>query len=414
MKKFFTLIVAGMAMIASTTASAGTPTVVSHTLRQSVARPVFAHSSSSRATSCDTLINLDFSTADSNAHIYGFDTPNVGLFSGTGALYAGQGQYLPITQVGELFTASLPGGYVTSATVFLEALTLNPTHADSTLTITAYVYDTTGTSPGPGGGIAPGLRPIDSATANMSFILANGGALFTFTHQAVLPGRQFFIMVGIPQIPGDTIALLTNDGSTNNGHLWYNTPVGGVSIHGISGGNLESGAFIFATICGLNSCPTITVSATQIGTTGSAYATATGGVAPYSYAWNTTPVQNNDTATGLSSRSYVVTATDANGCTGTRTIIITVAGINDIAGMTDFVLYPNPSTGVFNASFSLEAAADVTTTVVSMTGSKVYESTDKSVKEYNKSINLSSMAAGVYVVNVKTATGSVNHRITIQ
>ena len=50
-----------------------------------------------------------------------------------------------------------------------------------------------------------------------------------------------------------------------------------------------------------------------------------GGTGPFSYSWNTTPVQNNDTALNLSSGTYTATVTDASGCTKTSSITITQA-----------------------------------------------------------------------------------------
>jgi hypothetical protein len=84
------------------------------------------------------------------------------------------------------------------------------------------------------------------------------------------------------------------------------------------------------------------------------------------------------------------------------------------AGISDFGVYPNPSNGVFTAAINLATASDLTISVVDLTGNKVYESTDKSVTALNKPINLSTLAAGMYIVNVKTATGSVNQRIVIK
>ena len=90
-------------------------------------------------------------------------------------------------------------------------------------------------------------------------------------------------------------------------------------------------------------------------------------------------------------------------------------GIESIdAGISNFSVYPNPSNGVFTSSMKLETASDVTTTIVDLTGNKIYESTDKAVTEMEKTINLSTIAAGMYIVNVKTATGSVNQRIVIK
>jgi len=55
---------------------------------------------------------------------------------------------------------------------------------------------------------------------------------------------------------------------------------------------------------------------------GSANATLTGGEEPVVYAWNTTPVQNTANATGLPAGSWTVTATEANGCISSATVIV--------------------------------------------------------------------------------------------
>ncbi|HXB10892.1 MAG TPA: PKD domain-containing protein, partial [Bacteroidia bacterium] len=48
---------------------------------------------------------------------------------------------------------------------------------------------------------------------------------------------------------------------------------------------------------------------------GAVDALGSGGTGPYSYVWNTSPVQTNNTATGLTAGTYSVAITDANGCT---------------------------------------------------------------------------------------------------
>ncbi|MBX2972919.1 MAG: choice-of-anchor L domain-containing protein, partial [Flavobacteriales bacterium] len=59
------------------------------------------------------------------------------------------------------------------------------------------------------------------------------------------------------------------------------------------------------------------------GNTGSATITASGGTAPYTYGWNTTPAQNTATATGLAAGTWTCTVTDANGCSTVRSVTIT-------------------------------------------------------------------------------------------
>ena len=57
--------------------------------------------------------------------------------------------------------------------------------------------------------------------------------------------------------------------------------------------------------------------------TGAATVTASGGTGTLGYTWNTAPVQTSATATGLAAGTYLVTVTDANGCTANATAIIT-------------------------------------------------------------------------------------------
>jgi len=56
---------------------------------------------------------------------------------------------------------------------------------------------------------------------------------------------------------------------------------------------------------------------------GTSKAIVSGGTAPYTYSWNTLPAQTNQTATGLCAASYIVTVTDAHGCTTNNTVTIT-------------------------------------------------------------------------------------------
>src|SRR5690606_8441761 len=52
---------------------------------------------------------------------------------------------------------------------------------------------------------------------------------------------------------------------------------------------------------------------------GSIIATVSGGTIPYSYSWNTNPVQTTATASNLPAGTYTLTVTDDNGCTTTVT-----------------------------------------------------------------------------------------------
>lgn len=66
-----------------------------------------------------------------------------------------------------------------------------------------------------------------------------------------------------------------------------------------------------------------TAVACHAGNSGSATIAATGGTAPYSFAWNTAPPQLAQTATGLAAGNWICTVTDQNGCTAQREVVIT-------------------------------------------------------------------------------------------
>lgn len=53
---------------------------------------------------------------------------------------------------------------------------------------------------------------------------------------------------------------------------------------------------------------------------GAAYASASGGIAPYTYSWSSSA--NDSTATNLGQGSYILTVSDANGCTDTASVTI--------------------------------------------------------------------------------------------
>lgn len=56
---------------------------------------------------------------------------------------------------------------------------------------------------------------------------------------------------------------------------------------------------------------------------GTATVSPTGGTAPYTYTWNSSPIQNTATAANLSPATYTITVRDVNACVATNTVIIT-------------------------------------------------------------------------------------------
>lgn len=120
----------------------------------------------------------------------------------------------------------------------------------------------------------------------------------------------------------------------NGGSAPYQYSLNGINFNGNGTfSSLIAGNYTI-TVKDVNGCEntvnvTITESATALGATvtsqtkvicsgqsnASATVTASGGTAPYTYSWNTVPVQTTAKAINLKAQSYIVTVTDAFDCT---------------------------------------------------------------------------------------------------
>ncbi|MBK7570585.1 MAG: PKD domain-containing protein [Bacteroidetes bacterium] len=134
---------------------------------------------------------------------------------------------------------------------------------------------------------------------------------------------------------GSASGSLTVNAGGGTGALSYSwSPSGG---SGATASNLTAGTYT-VTVTDANGC-TLTSSSTltdpslltnsisSLGSicgqsTGSATVVASGGTAPYTYAWNPAST-NSATITNLTSGQYSVTITDANNCTSTATVAVT-------------------------------------------------------------------------------------------
>ncbi len=133
--------------------------------------------------------------------------------------------------------------------------------------------------------------------------------------------------------PDGTATLNAGGGSPNYNYQWNNGQTNAVAT------NLVSGIYSI-TVTDANGCTAVTAvnvpnssgvnvqlsnvqpSLCFASCDGFATAAGNGGNAPYVYAWNTVPAQNNSMASGLCAGVYNVTVTDANGCTDTMNIAI--------------------------------------------------------------------------------------------
>lgn len=149
-----------------------------------------------------------------------------------------------------------------------------------------------------------------------------------------------------------------------------------------------AGLYFQTTTCG--PCASSTLAATTIETpatcgacNGTATVTPVGGALPYTYSWNTTPVQTTATATGLCAGTYTATVTDATGCLTTTVVstittatvpVITVNSPTICAGQIANLSASGASTyswsaGAISTGVNTADASPITTTTYTVTGS---------------------------------------------
>jgi gliding motility-associated-like protein len=125
---------------------------------------------------------------------------------------------------------------------------------------------------------------------------------------------------------------------------------------------------------------------------GSATATPAGGTPPYTYSWNTTPVQTTQTATGINSGTYTVTVRDANLCVKTATA--TVAQTPALSGSFTQIsqpLCPN----VNNGSATYAATGGTQPYTYSWNNGQIGPTA-------------TGLAAGTYIVSVRDGSGCLH------
>ena len=83
--------------------------------------------------------------------------------------------------------------------------------------------------------------------------------------------------------------------------------------------------------------------------------------------------------------------------------------------LSEIELSPNPSRGIFNISFETAKNSSFDITISNYLGKEVYSKKFNTKDDiFNKSIDISSYAYGIYLLTVKTTTGLINKRVVIQ
>jgi hypothetical protein len=131
----------------------------------------------------------------------------------------------------------------------------------------------------------------------------------------------------------------------------------------------------------------------------------TGGTPGYSYVWTGPDVEGLTSANleGLSSGTYILEVTDAAGCSMSTTVNV-VTSLNELYGGLEAKVYPNPSTGLFNISWTGFAEGNVDFTVIDACGRQVtsgrWLATDAS---FDTILDLNGLENGLYRLSVNAS-----------
>jgi len=269
---------------------------------------------------------------------------------------------------------------------------------------TASVSPTGGATPytyvwAPGGQTTVSITGLSSGTYSVTVTDHNGCAMTASTTIAIPPPLNANAVVNTNSGECTNTGSATSSptgGTPNYTYSWTN----GSTVANVTG--LSKGSYT-VTVTDASGCtnsanivitapPPITVNAvvnTNAGectNTGSATANAGAGVPAYTYAW--TGGNTNANATGLSQGTYIVTVTDASGCTATATVDITAPPplvVNTVIN-NNATACNNSGSATVNASSGLPNY-----TYLWNTGST--------------NVTLTGLSVGTYTVTVKDANG---------
>jgi hypothetical protein len=148
---------------------------------------------------------------------------------------------------------------------------------------------------------------------------------------------------------------------------------------------------------------------------GTATASATGGVASYTYLWDAAASgQTTATATGLTNNTtYGVTVTDANGCANDTTVTVVIVGISNISNLNGLSMFPNPTNANVFVELDLAQSSEVVIRVTNTIGQVVLENKLGATQSRRVELNTKDLSTGVYMVQFVINGQTVTEKLVV-
>ncbi len=156
------------------------------------------------------------------------------------------------------------------------------------------------------------------------------------------------------------------------------------------------------------------IDATALGApNGEILAVVSGGVPPYEYLWSDGQTENP--AIDLIPATYQVVVTDANGCTIELVGDVgSLSGLNDIAGLENLAVFPNPNNGDFLIQLQLSNPMDLHIEVYNSMGQLLQQVASERSIGGQWDINLGNVAAGMYNLQIRLDDRVISRPVVVQ
>lgn len=236
--------------------------------------------------------------------------------------------------------------------------------------------------------------PTMSLTSTSTDLTCNGG------------NNGSAIATAIGGVPGYT--YLWSNGQMSNQLM--NAPAGTytVSVTDANGCELTN------TVTLTEPTTAVSASVTDNGN-GTATASVSGGLAPYTYQWDpSTGNQTTAMATGLTPGNiYYVVVTDANGCSEVvsfRAIALDVTSIDNVSKLN---MFPNPTSGNVFVDLNLVEQADVQIQITTVTGQVVMTHQFNQTQNSKFELETAQLPTGVYMVKFTIGTDQLTKKLVV-
>jgi hypothetical protein len=147
--------------------------------------------------------------------------------------------------------------------------------------------------------------------------------------------------------------------------------------------------------------PTFTFTSTSANTTGVSWNFGDG-----------SPADQNATAnhTYTTNGTFTVTLTATNSCgtdTETEDVEVFGIGINELSGLENLNIFPNPTDALLNISFQADSPKEMVLKIVDAQGKTIFvENLGTVAQEFSRMLDVTHLAPGVYMLSLESADGS--------